>query len=107
MRWPACKEWAWCTGNMAHLPANGRTYSLIQMAWTWVLHNRSASGAKANLAYVLHISDEGPVFHHLDLALVDLLLPRFRDLEKKRVYRFHQLTVAKKTWQKKKKRTNQ
>lgn len=103
MRWPACKEWAWCVGNMRHLPANARTYSLIQMAWTWVLHNRSASGPKANLAYVLHISDDGPAFHQLDLALVDLLLPRFRDLEKKRVYRFQKLTVAKKTWQRKKK----
>lgn len=31
MEWPASKEWAWCTGNMNHLPANARTYSLIQV----------------------------------------------------------------------------
>lgn len=42
MEWPASKEWAWCTGNMNHLPANARTYSLIQLAWTWLLYNRSS-----------------------------------------------------------------
>lgn len=63
--------------------------------------------SQANLAYVLNISDSGPAFHQLDLKLADLLLPRFRDLEKKRVYRFRKLAeqkqVAKKTWKKNKK----
>ena len=66
---------------------------------------------QANLAYVLNVSDSGPVFHQLDLKLADLLLPRFRALERQRVYRFHKLAeekaVAKKTWGRKKKKPSQ
>ena len=58
---PRSTEWAWCVAEgMTDIPANARTYSLIQLAWTWVLHNHSAS-VRADMAYVLNVNDSGRV----------------------------------------------
>jgi len=86
--WPRSTEWAWCVAEgMTDIPANARTYSLIQLAWTWVLHNHSAS-VRADMAYVLNVNDSGASFHQLDLELLDVMLPRFKQVERQRVKQF-------------------
>lgn len=84
---PSEKEWAWCTGNMKKYPANAKIYALIQLLWTWLLHNNSAP-VKADMAFVLNVSDAGVKFHKPSEEFVDLVLPRIMSIQKERARRF-------------------